>query len=402
MVPRDLPAPRPPVPPDGPVTVGSLLRREGRAAHSQDRPVVPRARDVADRGPAHRVAVTAGSILAVAAVLGTNVVGEVAFGPGTTDDDGERGFGGAVAPEGPDPLSLTATGAPIGNAMAVLRAAGSPVLAAVNDLAGGPPASGAGIVARALAGLPGSPAVAIAPGTSTAASGDDRAAAGDVAADEDDATADTSDGSRARSSTSSTRSSTRSDSTDADETRSSTRRSSDRVTPTPRRGSGSDDAGAGSGPVRIPPVFSGRGTSGGGTDAPPTTPLAPAPATTPDPDPDGGTGSTPGTKVEDDGDTGGDASGDSPTSEIPTTDSATPDSLKTDSLKTDSADGSGIDEATSSVDTAGDDTTSDDARSEDATSDATKTDDAKADDPASGSSDGSDSSDDDATDSSSS
>jgi hypothetical protein len=374
------------------VTVGSLLRREGRAAHSQDRPVVPRARDVvADRGPAHRAAVTAGTVLAVAAVLGTNVVGEVAFGPGTTDDDGERGFGGAVAPEGPNPLSLTATGAPIGNAMAVLRAAGSPVLAAVNDLAGGPPASGAGIVARALAGLPGSPAVAFAPaGTSTAASSEDR----DVAGDEDDATADTSDG--ARSSTSSTRASTRSDSTDADETRSSTRRSSDRVTPTPRRGGGSDDAGTGSAPVRIPPVLSGRGTSGpspsgGATDAPPTTPVVPAPATTPDSAPDGGTGSTPGTKTEDDGDTGGG----SPTSEIPTTDSATPDSLKTGS-----SDESGTDDGDRDAPSTTDGSSSEEATSGDDTSDDAKSDSPTSD--SSDSSDGSDSSDDAATDSSSS
>jgi hypothetical protein len=403
---RDLPAPRPPVPPDGPVTVGSLLRREGRAAHSQDRPVVPRARDVADRGPAHRVAVTAGSILAVAAVLGTNVIGDVALGPGTADDDGERGFGGAVAPESPNPLSLTATGAPIGNAMAVLRAAGSPALAAVNDLAGGPPASGAGIVARALAGLPGSPAVAVAPtGTSTATTSDD------VAGDEDGATADPSDGARSSADTSSTRPSTRSASPDADDTRSGTRRSSDRVTPTPRRGGGSDDADDrnGSTRVRIPPVLSGLvpsgpGPSGGGTVERPATPVVPAPATTPDPAPDGGgTGSTPDTKTEDDGDAGGD----SPVSEAPTTDSATPDPPRTDG-----ADGSGTDDSDRDAPATDDGSSSDDASSGEDTSDSAQSDAAKSDDSASDSptsdssvadsSDESDSSDDGATDPSSS
>ncbi|MDT7580741.1 MAG: hypothetical protein QOK35_2005, partial [Pseudonocardiales bacterium] len=192
----DLPAARPPAPPDGPVTVGSLLRREGRAAHSHDRPVVPRARDVVDRGPAHRVAVTAGTILAVAAVLGTSVVGEVALGPGP-DDDGERGFGGAVVPDPPGPLSLAATAAPVAHAMAVLRAAGSPVLAAMNDAAGGAPASGAGIVARALTAFPGSTLVAVDPSTSTSTS---TTTAGDED-DRDGATSDASDGSGTRSST---------------------------------------------------------------------------------------------------------------------------------------------------------------------------------------------------------
>ena len=150
----DLPAARPAVPPDGPVTVGSLLRREGRAAHSQDRPVIPRARDAVDdeRGTAHRAAVTAGAILAVTAVLGTNVVGEVAFGPGTGVDDGPGpGPDRAVVPVPPNPLSLAATAAPLGRAMAVLKAAGSPVLAAMDGTSAAlAPASGAGIVAHAL------------------------------------------------------------------------------------------------------------------------------------------------------------------------------------------------------------------------------------------------------------
>lgn len=368
----DLSAARPPVAPDGPVTVGSLLRREGRAPHSHDRPVVPRARDVVDRGPAHRVAVTAGTILAVAAVLGTNVVGEVALGPGAGDDN-ERGFGGAVVPDPPGPLSLAATAAPVEHAMAVLRAAGSPVLAAMNDVTGARPASGAEIVARALAGLPGSPLVTVAAAaTTTAASDDDR------------------DGSA--SDTPGVRTSTRT--SEADDT-GSTRRQADRSTPTPRRNSGS--AGTGSTPVRIPPVLSGNGpsgpspsgpspsTPGGGTVASPTTPVVPAPSTTPDPAPadptgvapDGGTGSTP----ADSPTTGSPKTGSADGGTAPVTTSARPDSSGSDGPSSEDSDRdtTSTTDGASRSDDAGSDSTADDptsagSRSSDSASESTSSD----------------------------
>jgi hypothetical protein len=326
----DLPVARPPVLPDGPVTVGSLLRREGRAAHSQDRPVVPRARDVVtDRGPAHRAAVTAGTVLAVAAVLGTNVIGGAALGPGTGDDD-ERGFGGPVVPDPPSPLSLAATAAPVGHAMAVLRAAGSPVLAAMNDLTGGRPASGAGIVAQALAGFPGLTPATVVPAATVS---DD---------DGDGSAAETSDGSDTRASTSTSTSTSKADDT------SSTRRSSARST-TARRSDRS--GGTASTPVRIPPVLSGLGPAGpgpagpgGGVVAPPTTPVVPAPSTRPDPAPDGPTGVTPNdggagstpAVTGDGGNTAGDEDGGGPaTTDGRTDDAGSGDSPKTDSPKTD-------------------------------------------------------------------
>ena len=77
--------------PDGPVSVGSLLRREGRrAAHALDRPLVPRARDLLDpdgRATTHGVAVAAGALLAVTAVLGSNAVGDPAILSGIGVDD---------------------------------------------------------------------------------------------------------------------------------------------------------------------------------------------------------------------------------------------------------------------------------------------------------------------------
>src|SRR5215207_4799836 len=49
---------------EGPISVGALLRREGRrASHALDRPVVPRARDVRhdeSGGTAHGIALTGG------------------------------------------------------------------------------------------------------------------------------------------------------------------------------------------------------------------------------------------------------------------------------------------------------------------------------------------------------
>ena len=84
----DLPSVRPAISspdpePDGLVSVGSLLRREGRrAAHAVDRPLVPRARDLLEAGArtsTHRAAVAAGALLAVTTVLGSNALGDGTF-----------------------------------------------------------------------------------------------------------------------------------------------------------------------------------------------------------------------------------------------------------------------------------------------------------------------------------
>jgi len=88
--------------PDGPVSVGSLLRREGRrAAHALDRPLIPRARDLAEAGArsSHGVAVAAGALLAVTTVLGSNAVGDPTILAGLgVDDAADTGPAAAPAP----------------------------------------------------------------------------------------------------------------------------------------------------------------------------------------------------------------------------------------------------------------------------------------------------------------
>jgi hypothetical protein len=148
----NLPVSRPQVPFEGPISVGALLRREGhRASHAVDRPVVPRARDVRNDesgGTAHGIAITAGALLAVSAVIGTSAVGEVSQGTVGTGD-------GTV---GVPPLSrgtaVIPAPAAAGEAPSPLAAAIPPAAAALAALAGGAgvgPASGAGIVAPVLA-----------------------------------------------------------------------------------------------------------------------------------------------------------------------------------------------------------------------------------------------------------
>ena len=251
-----LPAARPPVLPDGPVTVGALLRREGRAAHSHDRPVVPRARDLAGDGQrGHRTAVAAGALLAVTAVLGTNVVGGIALGP--APDDG--GPGAVPPPTGG--LSLAATGSPLQHAMAALRAAGTPVQAALDA-----PATGGGIAARLLA-----------PAAFTSA------VPGDTATDTTSATDDAASGG---GSTGSSRSADddRPDSRPSSADRSSDDADRDRADP-PR--------------VRVPPVLGGTGgaVARPPAPAPPVMRPAPTPAapdvTDPGPTDPGDAGGTP-------------------------------------------------------------------------------------------------------------
>jgi hypothetical protein len=148
----DLPVSRPHVSYDGPISVGALLRREGRrTSHAIDRPVVPRARDVRNDesgGTAHGIAVTAGALLALSAVIGTSsAVGEVSQGTVSTGDQSvgvpQLGRGTAVIPA---PAAASEAPPP-------LAAAVPPAAAALAALAGGAgvePASGAGIVAQML------------------------------------------------------------------------------------------------------------------------------------------------------------------------------------------------------------------------------------------------------------
>ena len=160
----DLPGVRPVIAPpdpepDGLVSVGSLLRREGRrAAHAVDRPLVPRARDLLEAGArtsTHRAAVAAGALLAVTTVLGSNALGDGAIISGVGVDEAADA-GPAAVPPPAEPLPLAAADAPVRQVMAALQSAGTPLRAALLDgpidtgLPGCATVSGAGIVVAAL------------------------------------------------------------------------------------------------------------------------------------------------------------------------------------------------------------------------------------------------------------
>ena len=168
--------------PDGLVSVGSLLRREGRrAAHAVDRPLVPRARDLLEAGTrtsTHRAAVAAGALLAVTTVLGSNALGDGAIISGVGVDEAADA-GPAAVPPPAEPLPLAAADAPVSQVMAALQSAGTPLRAALLDgpidtgLPESAAVSGAGIVAAAL----GAPAVDQGDGTTrsgSSSSGDER------------------------------------------------------------------------------------------------------------------------------------------------------------------------------------------------------------------------------------
>ena len=114
--------------PDGLVSVGSLLRREGRrAAHAVDRPLVPRARDLLEAGArtsTHRAAVAAGALLAVTTVLGSNALGDGTFISGVGVDEAADA-GPAAVPPPAEPLPLAAADAPVRQVMAALQSAGT-------------------------------------------------------------------------------------------------------------------------------------------------------------------------------------------------------------------------------------------------------------------------------------
>jgi hypothetical protein len=267
------------VPPNGPVSVGTLLRREGRAAHSLDRPVVPRARDAADDDSrrSRRTAVTAGALLAVTAVLGTNVLGDLTRPPATKADEGsELGAGQGVVPAPAGAPAATHAADPLDQAVSALRTAGSPAGAATGGggAVGVLPASGAGIVAQALRPVP--PLV----GSATRGAGAATAAVvpplGRSTASSDRSTSAGSSSDRSSTdSSSSERSST---------TRSSTSESSVRVTPVSSGGDDRDDASdTGTRRVRDTPSPSPRPFVPAFPAGEPA--AAPEPAPTPAPDP---------------------------------------------------------------------------------------------------------------------
>lgn len=106
------------------VSVGSLLRREGRAPHAVDRPVQPRRRELAARRPAtgpsasrfgpgtlRRGAIATGALIAVGSAIGAAALTRAALSdvqePQPTSDPGQGGLrqsGGAPAGTQPDAL----------------------------------------------------------------------------------------------------------------------------------------------------------------------------------------------------------------------------------------------------------------------------------------------------------
>jgi len=341
--------------PDGLVSVGSLLRREGRrAAHAVDRPLVPRARDLIEAGArtsTHRAAVAAGALLAVTTVLGSNALGDGTIISGVGVDEAADA-GSAAVPPPAEPLPLAAADAPVRQVMAALQSAGTPVRAVLVDgaigtgLPGSGTVSGAEVVAAAL-GAPALGAPAVDQGTTrsgSSSSGDDRGADNRSAGSRSD-----------------------------DSRRDSDRRSGRKSTNDSSRDSDRDDRGSGS------------------DDGAPSRPVVPLPSANPDLPPPvtgsdivdgslGGSGSAPdgntdagGSVGESDGDTAGDS--DSPPStdgEDTGGDSRTPtDGEEQDTGGDDSsAHDAASDDSASDADTSSNDSSSDDSSSNDTASDA--------------------------------
>lgn len=97
-------------PPTVPVSVGSLLRREGRAPHAQDRPLSPRSRSASASDDDHeprrgsgalvrRSAIAAGALLAAGSVFGATVVMDASSSDGA--DGPQAGYAGEGRPDLP-------------------------------------------------------------------------------------------------------------------------------------------------------------------------------------------------------------------------------------------------------------------------------------------------------------
>lgn len=145
-----------PRPASDPVPVSALLRREGRARHALDRPLVPRGHSRPDPGPAgppphgvRRAAAAAGALFVVGAVFGAGVLEESLPRPVPGP---EAGGAGGVGSTGIGAAAVRSTGS------AAALTPGTGLLPAPDDP---PPVTGADIGAAALPPVAG-------PGTGTA------------------------------------------------------------------------------------------------------------------------------------------------------------------------------------------------------------------------------------------
>ncbi|WP_345426649.1 hypothetical protein, partial [Pseudonocardia xishanensis] len=84
------------------VSVGALLRREGRAPHALDRPIQPRPAQLGRRSPAaaRRAAVTAGALVATGSVLAAVMVTQASNGGSGAPGAAEGSFPGMRLPDG--------------------------------------------------------------------------------------------------------------------------------------------------------------------------------------------------------------------------------------------------------------------------------------------------------------
>ncbi|MFC4944450.1 hypothetical protein [Pseudonocardia sp. GCM10023141] len=135
-----------------PVSVGSLLRREGRGPHSVDRPLLPRGYDRPPAAPprrnARKAAAAAGAMFAVGAVLGPSVLHDASLPRADAGPSQSLASlpGAAVVGNGATVRSIAASGAD------VLPAGGMALAAAVKDMpltAGGSAAGGSAAGGRA-------------------------------------------------------------------------------------------------------------------------------------------------------------------------------------------------------------------------------------------------------------
>ncbi|MHA6785283.1 hypothetical protein ACVGOW_30455 [Pseudonocardia saturnea] len=169
-------------PATAPVSVGSLLRREGRAPHAQDRPLAPRSRSASDDEPrrgsgalVRRSVIAAGTLLAAGSVFGATVV----MDSSSTGAVGDRQASGGYAGEGRLDLPSTPDGAVptvVDTAAQTdrLDAGGAPPMSWLDvafPTAGGTPGSGGGTGAPS-GSSPASDTVRT-PGTPAAQAGDD-------------------------------------------------------------------------------------------------------------------------------------------------------------------------------------------------------------------------------------
>ena len=216
---RNAPAPVREVEPDtGGISVGALLRREGRAPHAdrplQLRPHQPQPRADAEDGPDRRVlvrrgAIAAGTLLAAGSVLGAALLTDVAPtanqnpAAGGTEDDGPYAGQGLLDPEAP-------VAAPQDSVVIDQAAARDPLDPGAPAPSDWVPVAFPGALAGENAGTGATDGGDPGNGGASSSSGDDSSPAAAAAGDDDD-DAKKSSGSSSGSSSSSTDSSRSSD-----------------------------------------------------------------------------------------------------------------------------------------------------------------------------------------------